>query len=885
MIGRTISHYKILEKLGEGGMGVVYKAEDTRLKRTVALKFLPKGLVSHEAERARFLQEAQAASALNHPNVCTIYDIMEADDQHFIVMEYVDGTTLRHILPIRNIQEVILLAIQIGEALHDAHSHGIVHRDVKPENIMVNEKKQIKVMDFGLAKLKGSLKLTRTSSTVGTLAYMAPEHIQGGEVDARGDIFSFGIVLYEMLSGHLPFRGEHEAAMVYSIVNESPVPIEEYRGDIAPELLHILNRALEKDPEDRYQTVHDMVIDLRRLKRETSRVSRAATVRPGNHLETATAPVSVAPSGIRPGGMWLLPSKRTLVLAIAGVVIMCIIAWLLFRPEEPRVVFKAGHASQLTSESGIKLDQVLSPDGRMVAYSAYFKGMLRVHVKQVTGGRTICLTEGMPGYQRIRQWSSDGSEIAFFDLPSGERYVVPALGGAPRKTVHGVWSPDGKHTAFASGDTVYIEPVEGGARKPMSRVFEPNRFAWSPDGSLIAFVSGNAAYLDSEYPGNIAPSSVCVADVSSGAVTAVTDSVSLNVSPAWAADSRHLFFVSDRAGPRDIYCIAVGQTGKPEGSAERLTVGLNVYTISLSADTRSLAYSVLSHSANIWAIRIPQTNWVSIREATQITTGNQLIETVGISPDGQWLVYDSNRPGHQKLFKVLLAGGEPIQLTTDLSDDFCPTWSPDGKRIAYHSFRTGNRDIFVMMNDGTMQQQVTQDPSQDLHPGWSPDGRRLIFTSTKTSQPAIYLTEEKAGTAEWETPRPLASDSGWYPRWSPDGRWIGYLGPNCLRVIPSEGGTSRVLVSTVDPVTGAHPVFLEWSRDSRTVYFKAIDESQRSSFWSIPVEGGKPRLLVKFDEPGRQSSPEFTTDGNRFFFTISKYESDIWKMDLMTEAR
>ncbi len=285
MIGTTISHYKILEKLGEGGMGVVYKAHDTKLDRDVALKFLPHHLAATPEEQARFLQEARAASALNHPNVCTIHDIAEHDGQQFIVMELVEGRTLREIIANRQsspersrgttIADLIQYAIQIGEALQEAHAHGIVHRDVKTDNIMVNSKNQVKVMDFGLAKLKGSLKLTKTSSTVGTLAYMAPEQIQGGEVDARSDIFSFGVTLYEMVTGHLPFRGEHEAAVMYSILNEEPTSIQKYVPDAPPELARIISRALEKDPADRYQHVDDLVSELRRLKKTTSRVAPA----------------------------------------------------------------------------------------------------------------------------------------------------------------------------------------------------------------------------------------------------------------------------------------------------------------------------------------------------------------------------------------------------------------------------------------------------------------------------------------------------------------------------------------------------------------------------------------------------------------------------------
>jgi len=276
MIGRTVSHYHIIEEIGRGGMGIVYKAQDLKLDRIVALKFLPHHLTVNEAEKARFLHEAKAAAALNHPNACSIYRIDEHEGQQFIEMEYVDGVTLRHKAassPLKE-SEAIAYAIQIGEALQEAHSKGIVHRDVKAENIMLNAKNQIKVMDFGLAKLKGSLKLTKESSTVGTLAYMAPEQIQGGEADARSDIFSFGVVLFEMLTGQMPFRGEHDAAIMYSILNEEPDSVLKYRSDLQGDLERIIRRALEKDPGDRYQHIDDMLSELRRLQKQTSRISR-----------------------------------------------------------------------------------------------------------------------------------------------------------------------------------------------------------------------------------------------------------------------------------------------------------------------------------------------------------------------------------------------------------------------------------------------------------------------------------------------------------------------------------------------------------------------------------------------------------------------------------
>jgi len=273
VIGQSISHYKILEKLGEGGMGVVYKAEDTILNRIVALKFLPQGLTSNEAEKARFLQEARTAATINHPNVCTIYRIEEyqapspagtpAVVQQFIEMEYVDGSTLKELVPVADIRICLRYAVQISDALREAHKKGVVHRDIKCENIMVTSDGQIKVMDFGLAKLKGSLRLTRTSSTVGTIAYMSPEQISGGEADYRSDQFSLGVVLFEVLTGMHPFRGEHEAAMMYSIVNEEPASLRSARSDVPEAFVHIVMKLLSKDPSQRYSRTEDLVAELR----------------------------------------------------------------------------------------------------------------------------------------------------------------------------------------------------------------------------------------------------------------------------------------------------------------------------------------------------------------------------------------------------------------------------------------------------------------------------------------------------------------------------------------------------------------------------------------------------------------------------------------------
>ncbi|HTY58197.1 MAG TPA: serine/threonine-protein kinase, partial [Bacteroidota bacterium] len=269
MVGQTISHYKIIEKLGEGGMGIVYKAQDTKLDRPVALKFLPQHMTSDAVEKERFVHEAKAASALNHPNITTIYEIDEVDGNMFIAMEYCEGRTLRQIVESEqlSVKSVLDIGIQVCEGLAMAHEKGIVHRDIKSDNIMLTARNQAKIMDFGLAKLKGASKLTRAGSTLGTASYMSPEQAQGEDIDRRSDLFSLGIVLYELLTGQLPFRGEHQSAIIYSIINEEPQPLARFNNRVSPRLEEIVSKALAKDRDERYQHADDLLADLRRERK------------------------------------------------------------------------------------------------------------------------------------------------------------------------------------------------------------------------------------------------------------------------------------------------------------------------------------------------------------------------------------------------------------------------------------------------------------------------------------------------------------------------------------------------------------------------------------------------------------------------------------------
>jgi len=682
LVGSTVSHYTILEKLGEGGMGVVYKAEDTRLKRTVALKFLPYDLQSHEPERARFLQEAQAASALNHPNVCTIYDIAETEDPPFIAMEYVDGTTLGQTVPVRSIQASVGYAIQIGEALQEAHSKGIVHRDVKTDNIMVNSKGQVKVMDFGLAKLKGSLKLTKTSSTVGTLAYMAPEQIEGKEIDARSDIFSFGVVLYEMLTGHLPFRGEHEAAMMYSIVNEEPEPLQTSLPEVPPELLHVVNRALEKDPEERYQTVHDMVIDLRRLKKETTRVVRF----PQPHEETAATPARSPQQQSRRKFAMILGSAIGGMGAVVAVFLLSrglelnpemkfrVVqlpfrnasyasmsrdgSWIVFPAADDRGKFDVymmnvaqGQPRRITHDSCYHIYNVsLSPDAGTILYS-------RRRSSSLLDPLEIVSVSSLGGTGRVV--AEDGYDQVW--MPDGERFgYLHAEELRPGRTILWWWSckPDGSDRRIEIADTIT-------ARRGIRVAFH-----YSPDGKSIAWTKN--------FPEG--HSEIMIRDRESGADRQLTHDRKFADDPLWSRTG-HIFYSSNKGGNINLWIVPAGG-GEPvqvtRGSGPDSPLGM-------TADGKKLMYSEVQ---DIGQVKIANLGDGGVR---QLTVDDRERGMAAISPSGRYVAFPAQEVDAtnitMNIYLVDRDGGNVRKLTDDLLYKSSPHWSPDEKWITYHARR------------------------------------------------------------------------------------------------------------------------------------------------------------------------------------------------------
>jgi serine/threonine protein kinase/Tol biopolymer transport system component len=698
MIGKTISHYKIIETLGAGGMGVVYKAEDTKLHRIVALKFLPPELTRDEEVKKRFIIEAQAASSLQHHNVCTIHDIDEtADGQMFIIMDYYEGETLKEKITKGppKIDEALNFAIQIAEGLQKAHENRIIHRDIKPANIFITNEGIVKILDFGLAKLTGQSIITKIGSTVGTIAYMSPEQARGEEVDQRTDIWSLGVVFYEMLTGKLPFQSDYEQAVIYSIVNEEPKPMQQYIPDAPSELLHILARTLEKDREERYQIVHDMLIDLRRLKKDYSRVLQQP------HYEVPASGTGVLVPAVENKKHL---SKR-LRMIVAGLVVLCVISmlylilktspvrlnpnrswimlkipfkeitslglsqdgnWLVYSAVDEKgkqdvywMNIAGGKPTRITEELAVDIGGVdPSPDASRVAYGCYsqMNGVYKVKLVSTHGGGSITLADTGIG----PQWRRDGQRIGYIRMGiSGE---FPSASGKLE-----IWSvmPDGRDRRLELIDTLAARP-------------SPWAFCWSPDGGSIAWVRN--------YPGPYGE--IMVRELGSGRERQLTsDGKSVN-DLSWATNDQ-IFFPSNRSGANNLWMIpACG------GEATQVTEGgVPIRESRISGDNSTLVFRHREWVTHLWISALDGSN------ASQISSDDVQLKDAEISPDGKQIAYVtsdvdiSNPEAH--LYVMRHDGKNQRQLTFGSEIVSQCKWSPNGKFLAYSS------RFVVQPNDST----------------------------------------------------------------------------------------------------------------------------------------------------------------------------------------
>ena len=771
MTGEVLSHYQILEKLGEGGMGVVYKARDTHLERFVAIKVLPPERVADPERKRRFVQEAKAASALNHPNIITIYDIDQAEGIDFIAMEYVPGKTLDELIPRRGMRlnDAFKCAIQIADALARAHAVGIVHRDLKPGNVMVDEHGLVKVLDFGLAKLAepvgGEEAPTQTEegAIVGTVAYMSPEQAQGKPVDARSDIFAFGSLLYEMVTGRRAFHGDTKISTLAAIINQEPagLPAETPHG-----LEKIITRCLRKDRERRFQTMADLKVALEELKEES------------DSGKLASPPMG--PS--RKNARWRLA-------AAAAVALLAVAAWFLWHglrapAPGPRVV-------SLTSFPGIERHPAFSPDGRQVAFT--WNGEKQdnedIYVQLVGSGEPLRRTTD-PAPDRSPVWSPDGAQIAFVRDQDDQAavYLTPALGGRERKLadfrpvprLYSVlapaisWSPDGKWLAIPEmepGGTngIFLVPIERGEkRKLISDAVSASRFHWpafSPKGDFLAYAS-----CTGERSCDLNVLAVGRDYVPKGQPQRLTRQGAVIEGIAWAPDGRSLVYAAASDLAAGFYLWRVSVSGGAEPERLELT-GAQVRYPAVSRATNRLAYSRYEGDVDIWKFEggaSPQrflssthseldpqfspdgkriafsTNrsgkgselWAANKDGTnlvRLTEGTgRMLGSPRWSPDSRWIAFDAQgEDGHWDIYLIDAAGGQPRRLTPQPSDEVLPSWSRNGKWIYFTSNSSGRYEVMRMPDGGGESVQITHDGGFEAWESW--DGKTLYYTKRSGS--------------------------------------------------------------------------------------------------------------------------------------------------------
>lgn len=752
-------------------MGVVYKAEDTKLNRILALKFLPQHITTNETDKARFLQEAKAASAINHPNVCVIHDIQEYDGQQFIVMEFVAGKTLKEEIQKDNlkVENILNYASQIAEALKAAHDKDIIHRDIKSENIMITGTGQTKVMDFGLARFRGSEHLTKTTSTVGTIAYMSPEHLQGHEVDVRSDIFSYGVVLYEMLTSQLPFKGEYESALIYSILNEEPEPVQKFVPNISSELLHVLNRALEKDPDNRYQNMKEVLIDVTRVQRDSDKIGTKPQSQ--NRAETR------------------YKKKTFTIFSLALICLFFLMAIMFifkpFRQRQKEPMF----TTSFTTLPGSEIQPAFSPDCNQIAFvwgesQQDANWDLNIYT-QIIGTSDYRQLTSHPGHEYSPTWSPDGRHIAFIrfitDTTCGI-YRIPAIGGVEEKLLtfkrfilwthfHQLsWSADNMLAFIYHGgigllnmntlqmDSLSLPPAEPG--------FYGNP-SLSPDGSQIAIIKWNS-YNTQE---------IFIVSVSNGECKQITNDNKAIHGLFWQPHTNKIVFSSNRSGKQNLWRIS-----SKGGIPQPITVGgTNIGHPIISNDNRYLAF-VEDEEEKLTIYRTSIEDTEKNRKDFQplfVTTSGQL--QPDWSYDGQNIAFIMKNSGFQEVWTCDLNGRNLRQITRQkLSDTSLPTWSPDGQEIAYSAFKDGSQQLFTIPYQGGVPKQITSSINgYNWHSCYTPDGRYIIFDGNGQ----IWKIPSNGGEAAQ-----ITHNGGSAPNVSRDGKWLFFYKDEEIWKMPVEGG-------------------------------------------------------------------------------------------------
>jgi serine/threonine protein kinase len=798
-IGRSISHYQILEKLDEGGMGVVYKAKDTHLDRFVAIKVLPPEKVADPERRRRFTQEAKAASALNHPNIITIHDIDEADGVYFISMEFVAGKTLGSLIPRHGMRlgELLKYAIQIADALARAHAAGIIHRDLKPGNIMVTEQGLVKVLDFGLAKLTETSLTSEQDATrtmkpatdegkiVGTVAYMSPEQAEGKVIGARSDIFSFGSVLYEMLTGRRAFHGDTKASTIAAILREEPKPVSQVVDGLPREMERIVRRALRKDPEQRFQNMADLKVALAEVKEESD----------SGTLESTKA----APPKRRHVLLWA--SVMAILLAAVGV-------WFVrSRTAKPEAALVA---VPLTTYPGVEDTPSFSPDGTQVAFSwcpDISVQNCHIYIKQVGVDPPFQLTD-KPEMDSSPAWSPDGQTVGFLRnlAPTKAALVlIPQRGGHER----------------------VIEEYDLGLGLGGRQFISGPYLAWSPDSKwlicplladqqvwalfLISVETGEKRRLTNPPPGTLG-----------------------DATPAFSPDGHTLAFSRQSDSRSDVYLLRLADGYRPQGEPQKIVLdSVFNFGAAWTPDGRELVFSSgTGTSSGLWRIPV----W-SAAGPSRLAFASDDAGAPSISRQGNRLAYVVRRYD-TNIWRVGLSGagrktGNPVPFVSSTKPDGQPSFSLDGKHIAFVSDRSGRRELWICDADGSNSVQLTSLGATAVYgPRWSLDGGKIGFTAVVGPKAHTYSVSAKGGK-----PRRLIADSAQdeWPYWSWDGRWLYFTtdrsGRDEVWRMPAKGGEAVQMTRNEADQE-------EESPDGRFIYYSKGWPFQ-TSLWRMPVEGGE----------------------------------------------
>jgi serine/threonine protein kinase len=849
MIGQTISHYRIVEKLGGGGMGVVYKAEDMRLHRFVALKLLPDDVARDPQTISRFRHEAEAASSLSHPNICTIYDVGEQDGQCFIAMELLEGRTLETVIGGRPlpIETFLGLALPIVDALEAMHKSTIVHRDLKPSNIFVTSRGDAKLLDFGLAKrlrlLSGTANdattfsgsITARGQLLGTIAYMSPEQAQDKDVDTRSDIFSFGAVLYEMGTGRRAFTGESAASVIAEILRGEPKSAQIVNPELPAELQRIIEKTLEKNPGDRYQTVNDLMVDLRRLKRQQLGSSSAGK-------KTDSFPL---------GSHWLRGKPRW-TMTIAAFLLLLVISFLVVIATTPSRTSVTLSSAQITFSSELK-DGPLVTDGTRL----YFQSQGIPVEMSVKGGPIAPLRASASGMQML-DISPDASEMLALKLDlnnevsQGSIWTIPVLGGYPRRLGNQIvqdahWSPDGRSIVYASLNSIYVsDSQDANLRKIWDAPSYTAAPYFSPDSRRIR-VTVNGAKQDS--PPNIWELNVDGSNPHRLALDWPEDADQTH--GQWTGDGKHFIFMSHREGVNNIYELIQPPWFEfwKKATTVRLTAGqMDVLGATPGRDNDGL-FIIGKIAQGTMQVYDPE-----LKRFLPFLDGLAAADFV-ISPDKKWMAY-KDYP-QRRLWRSRLDGSEKLQLTDSFA--WMPKWSPDSKWIAFSDFK----EIYRVSIDGGTPEKLTAEGKTELAPNWWPDGKSIAFNDYPLPGQALGI---KVLDLETRKVSIMPGAENFYvPSWSPDGKYMVAIAQNPSRMVlyTAASGTWKDL-----KIFKTLWQYWVWANDSRSVYFamKDPEPGEQPGMYRLTIADAKWEQAAKFDgltvnRDGSEGFPSMTPDG------------------------